>query len=183
MRNYLLRSVLILIVLLSLSACGGTALMKPSTPVEPGGDHALINIMRPSSFGGAILFGIWDREDFVGILTRASTIQYKASPGEHLIMARAENWSAVRATVDAGKTYYILAQPRMGAWKARVSLSVIQPDDKRLTKWMRTKKIEIDQSKLGTYVDERVENVKAAAARYDSGQEPVTDTLSPTDGR
>jgi len=183
MRKSTLRVLVVLTLLLSLSACGGTALMKPSTPMEPGGDYAVINIMRPSNFASAIQFGIWDRETFVGILTRSSIIQYKAAPGEHLIMARAENWSSVKATVDAGKNYYILAEPRMGAWKARVSLSVVQPDDKRLTKWTRVKKIEVDESKLGSYIQDRVESVKAAAAKYDSGEEAVTDTLNPTDGK
>lgn len=169
-------------LLVTLSGCG-SALMKPSMGIEPGGDYAVINLMRPSSFGGAIKFGIWDRDKFVGILTSSSVIQYKASPGEHLIMARAENWSAVKATVDAGKNYYILAAPRMGAWKARVALSTIQPEDTKLSKWMRVKKIEVDQSKLGTYIDERLQSVRAAAAKYDSGQELVSDIMKPTDGK
>jgi len=158
--------------------------MKPSSMnVEPGGDYAVINIMRPSSMASAISFGIWDRDTFVGVLLRKSIIQYKASPGEHLIMARSENWSAVRANVEAGKNYYILASPRMGAWKARVALTTLQPDDKRVNKWMRVRKIEIDESRLGSYIDERLDHVRSAAEKYDSGQEQVSGILNPSDGR
>jgi hypothetical protein len=184
MRIPFLRATIILALLLSLSACGGMSVMKPtSMGIEPGRDYAVINIMRPSSMGGAIKFGIWDRDNFVGVLLPKSIIQYKASPGDHLIMARAENWSAVKATVDAGKNYYILAAPRMGVWKARVALSTLQPDDRRLNKWTRIRKVEIDQGRLGNYVEERVQSVKAAAAKYDNGEETVTDTLNPSDGQ
>jgi len=45
-------------------------------------------------------------------------------------MVIAENADFVDATLEAGKTYYILVSPRMGAWKARFSLLPIHPDAK-----------------------------------------------------
>jgi hypothetical protein len=39
-----------------------------------------------------------------------------------------ENADFLNATLDAGKTYYVLVSPRMGMWKARFSLLPIHND-------------------------------------------------------
>ena len=81
-------------------------MMSQVPPAEPpDANHAVVTFMRPSSFGGAIQFGIWDGENFVGILSAGSSIQYLAEPGEHLFLGRAENWSYVSAKLVGVKNY------------------------------------------------------------------------------
>lgn len=174
---------LLTIVLAMLSGCASSMMIRSETVLVPGPDYAVVNFLRPSNLGGAIKFGLWDKENLVGILTPKNYIQYKASPGEHIFMARAENWSVIKATVEAGKTYYILAAPRMGAWKARVSMEVLRPDDVRLSKWMSgLKPVTVDPAQREAYVNERVDDVRRAVQNVQDGKAEF-DVMKPTDGK
>src|SRR4030042_136837 len=119
-----------------LAGCASSYMMK-TAKMESGPDFAIVNFIRPSIFGGAIKFGVWDRDKLIGILTPECCIQYQAAPGEHVFLIRAENWGIVKANVQAGKTYTILVEPRLGLIKANVHMTVIKPGDKRLQEWMR----------------------------------------------
>jgi len=175
--------VLLVVVLAVLSGCASSLMIRSETVLVPGPDYAVVNFLRPSSLGGAIKFGLWDKDNLVGILTPKNYIQYKASPGEHIFMARAENWSIIKATVVAGKTYYILAAPRMGVWKARVSMEVIRPDDSRLSKWMSSlEPIMMDPAQRDAYVNERVGDVRTAVQNVQAGKAEF-DVMKPTDGK
>ena len=83
--------VLLLLVPAILSGCASSLMIRSESVLIPGPNYAVVNFLRPSSMGGAIKFGIWDKENIVGILTPKNYIQYKASPGEHLFITRAEN--------------------------------------------------------------------------------------------
>jgi len=185
MRKLGFRSTMVLLVavLSLLSGCASSMMIRSETVLVPGPDYAVVNFLRPSSLGGAIKFGIWDKEDLVGILTPKNYIQYKASPGEHIFMTRAENWAVIKATVEAGKTYSVLVAPRMGVWKARAGMEVIRPDDVRLSKWMSNlEPITVDPAKRDAYVNERIDDVRKAVQNVQDGRAEF-DVMKPTDGR
>jgi len=130
-----------------------------------------------------VKFGIWDKENFIGILTPKNYIQYKAFPGEHLFLARAENWAVIKGSLEAGKTYYILASPRMGAWKARVAMEVLRPDDPRLNEWMRSlTPSTVDPGKRDAYVQEWLEPVRKAVENIEAGRADFI-VINPSDGK
>jgi hypothetical protein len=176
---------LLLAVLLTvvLSGCASSMMLPTDTLIQPGPDYAVVNFLRPSSFGGAIKFGIWDSDNFVGVLTPKNYIQYKAAPGEHLFMARAENWAVIKANVAAGKTYYIVGAPRMGAWKARVALEVVNPDDPKLQKWMTSlRPTMVDPAQKDAYMAERVDDVRHAVKNVQNGSASY-DEMRASDGK
>lgn len=173
---------MVVVAVLAATGCA-SSFMVPTEAIAPGPDYAVVNFLRPSSYGGAIKFGIWDRDTIIGVLTPKRYIQYKASPGEHIFMARAENWSVVKATVEAGRIYYILAEPRMGAWKARVAMTVLQPDDRRVDKWMGAlTPIAMDPSKREGYAAEHAPGARTAAQNVEAGKAEYT-FMKATDGR
>ena len=175
--------VLPVVLLALLSGCASSLMIRSETVLVPGPDYAVVNFLRPSNMSGAIEFGIWDKENFIGILTPKHYIQYKASPGGHMFMARAENWSVIQATVDAGKTYYILVAQRIGVLKARVDMEVVRPDDARLSKWMDSlKPIMTDPARRDAYVNERVVDVHKAVQNVQAGK-AAFDVMKPTDGK
>lgn len=98
----------------------------------PEPDKALVVFMRPSNYGGGIQASVYEasqpQEQFIGIVSANTKVAYQAEPGKHLFMVIGENADFVNATLDAGKTYYILVSPRMGMWKARFSLLPIHDD-------------------------------------------------------
>lgn len=65
---------------------------------------------------------------FIGIISNATKVPYKTTPGEHTFMVVSEAADFLHADLSAGKTYYSLVTPRMGAWKARFSLWPIRND-------------------------------------------------------
>ncbi|KGI76615.1 hypothetical protein LF63_0114965 [Oleiagrimonas soli] len=116
-----------------LSGCMSSLMTKtPGAAPTPAPGKALVVFMRPSSFGGAIQSSVYDTgkqgDDFIGIVSAKTKLAYQADPGTHLFMVVAENGDFMNATLDAGKTYYVLVAPRMGVFKARFSLLPIHND-------------------------------------------------------
>jgi hypothetical protein len=137
-----------IIVALVLSGCAGTVKNMQTfggdpasiTP-EPG--KAMMVFLRPSTLGFAIQSSVFrvdvESQDIVGIVAAKAKVAYQVDPGEHLFMVVGESADFMYADVEAGKTYYALVTPRMGAWKARFSLApVARPDQDRtqLDEWL-----------------------------------------------
>lgn len=125
--------------------------MQPSAdqaPV-PAPGKALVVFFRDSFIGSAIQASVYDAPDgedtFIGIVSNKTKVAYQAEPGQHRFMVIAENADFVDATLDAGKTYYLLISPRPGVWKARFSLLPIHNDpaaernlqSEDFNKWMK----------------------------------------------
>jgi hypothetical protein len=53
---------------------------------------------------------------------------FSLTPGKHYFCSRAENRSVLVLQVEAGKTYYLQQEIRMGLMKARNNLAVINED-------------------------------------------------------
>ncbi len=109
-----------------------------------------------------------------------------AEPGEHVFLARAENWSYVKAVLEAGKQYYILGKVFPGLWKARVALDPVtngDDDSANVDEWLnKLTPTAVIPEKFDGYVLPRVEQVKAAAEKVDDG-ETKYGVLSKEDGR
>ena len=139
-------SCLLYIVLLSMSCAGPSAYMKPTeTMLSPTKEKAPVRFMRPSGYGSAAEFNIWDGENLIGNSVAKSQFDYLADPGEHLFVAVAENKVFLEADLEAGKTYYIITRVYMGAWKARVAFLSV---NKGSEFWDKVKEFENDLNKL-----------------------------------
>ncbi len=88
-------------------------------------DKALIYIVRPTSAGTAIRMWAFAGDTVLGVTKGDTYASAYVEPGEHLFWSRAENVSALTATVEAGRTYYLKQNVRMGGLKARVKLEAI----------------------------------------------------------
>ncbi len=178
---------LTLAVFLTVSGCT-SSMMKPATPREvPASSEALVTFLRPSYFGGAIQFGIWNADRFVGILEAGSYLQITVPPGEHLFLARAENWSYVQANLEAGREYFILAKVFPGVWKARVAFDPVRRGDPQtdedLTQWLADlRPIGVIDEKVAAYTAPRLEQVRQAVADFRAGK-VVSERLEAIDYR
>ncbi|MCD4744039.1 MAG: hypothetical protein K8R67_16375 [Desulfobacteraceae bacterium] len=176
-------------VFVLLAGCRSSVMMgvQPMNVANLDENSVIVNFVRPSFYGGAIQFGLWDSEEWIGISAAGSYIQYKTTPGKHLFLARAENWSCVQAELEGGRSYFILASPRMGAWKARVSLEPVNIGDniseETINKWLTDlNAITIDPAKSQGYVEARIEHVRQAIANIEQGKAKCN-TLSLEDYR
>ena len=82
----------------------------------------MVYFLRPSGLGFAINFQIWDRDQFIGLSQAKSYFSYLCDPGKHLFIGVAENKVAVDADLAPGMSYYVITEPRMGGWKARLAM-------------------------------------------------------------
>jgi len=113
----------IFLLVFTLIGCAGSSkYMTTATPPEgPSPGKALVYFMRPSGLGFAIHFQIWENYELIGLSQAKSYFAFECDPGRHYFIGRAENKRVVEADLEAGKTYYILTQVKMGAWKARMA--------------------------------------------------------------
>ena len=119
---------IVCILVLGVAGCAGSSkyMVKADAPTAgPPPDQAIVYVMRPSGMGFAINFQIWDRDRFIGLSQAKSYFAYLCEPGKHLFIGIAENKVAVEADLAPGKSYYILTTPRMGGWKARLSMEPV----------------------------------------------------------
>lgn len=155
------------LVVLILAGCAGTSpyMQKDIPIVGPSSGKALVYFMRPSGIGFAIHFQIWDGYHLIGLSQAKSYFGYECNPGKHFFIGRAENKRAVSADLEAGKTYYVITQVKMGAWKARMAfipvtrrsehwnkvheyrqdLNYISPKREVLAEWVAERRAEVEK--------------------------------------
>jgi hypothetical protein len=174
MKNYL--RIVPFVVLILIAGCAGTSqYMVKATPVKgPSPNKALVYFMRPSGFGFAVHFQIWDGYRLIGLSQAKSYFAYECDPGEHLFIGIAENKRAVDADLEAGKAYYVITQVKMGGWKARMAfipvtrysefwdkvelyktdLNFVVPEEQKLAEWKaeREPKIQKELDEIMSYL-------------------------------
>lgn len=181
-----MKIVLLLFAVALAAGCSSSVMQPAEFTLRPDGNSAVVNFLRPSILGINFKFGIWDRENFVGLLTARNYVQYRAKPGSHFFMASAENWSGIKADLRAGKNYYILVAPSAKAWKvwkSVVEMSVLKPGHPELAEWMlKLKPITPILEKGGGYAAEQIDNVRQARKDFESGVVPYS-VMKASDGR
>ncbi len=185
--NCILKFVFVAVLVLMMSGCGSSLMMRVKPADAPMGSDALVTFFRPSVFGGAIKFGLWDNENFLGILTAGSYIQYRTHAGEHLFISQAENWSYVKADLEAGKEYYVIGKVFPGVWKARCALDPINIEDnvsqEKIDGWKnKLKPTAVIKEKVDAYKNQRLRNIKRAIEDFEAGKVKFA-TIKPADGR
>jgi hypothetical protein len=129
------------VLLLGLTAYASNLMVKVDRPLTPKPDQALIIFMRlPASFGKAFLFDDYGQSvslhdvsgndtKLLGIVKGGTKVSYDVVPGEYTFMVVGEAADFMKATVAAGKIYYVLVTPRVGFWQARYSLRPLRQSD------------------------------------------------------
>jgi hypothetical protein len=105
-------------------------------PVE---GKAVVYIVRVSAYGGAVSFEYFHQDQYIGIFKGVNYLRYECDPGENLFWASSENKDFITADLESGKTYIILVDIIMGAWKARVGLRPVTANDTEV--FERVKKV------------------------------------------
>ncbi|WP_370476565.1 DUF2846 domain-containing protein [Tamlana flava] len=92
---------------------------------------AQIYVLRPSSFGSAITFKIYQNEKFIGELGPNSYLAWQVDPanGQIEVISKSENYSVLSVTPEAGKTYYIKQKVKMGWIMARTDLELLSEEE------------------------------------------------------
>ncbi len=119
-------------------------------------DKALIYILRPAFGGTAIKMWAFVDDRFIGVTKGKNYTFALVDPGEHVFWAKAENVNALKLTVEGGKTYYLQQKVKMGGFKARVKL-VLVDESKTPTMFKKCKYVTPTEQaavKAKTYIQE-----------------------------
>ena len=134
MTRTLIRTLLIVLLAASPQAFARSNLMSPAADQAPKPQEgkALVVFLRPSAYGGGVSSTVYEAPDdgttFLGAVESGDKLGVQMEPGDHRLMVIGENADFLDARLEAGKTYYVLVKVRMGAWKARFSLTPIHND-------------------------------------------------------
>jgi hypothetical protein len=123
---------------------GSSKYMREATGAAPfaaPADKAGVIFVRPSGMAFGMKFAILDQKgNWLGDAVAKSHFGVTLPPGEYMFVAWAENTAALKATVAAGKKYYVKVDPEMGFGSARVSLYAVTKRNKEWAEvegWMR----------------------------------------------
>jgi hypothetical protein len=98
------------VALAAVSGCASSYMRTSAGHLAPAVDYAIVSFVRPQAFAFGQSLSLWDRERFIGMLDAKKLVQYRATPGEHLFMGMAGNFAYVRANLEGGKHYVVVAR-------------------------------------------------------------------------
>ena len=135
-----LRALLIGLLCVGAAACAGTvknmrAVDSVNTAVAP--NEAIVIFLRPSGRAYGVQSSVFEVSEnpgraatLVGIVAAKKKLAYRTTPGPHTFMIIGESADFMYADLEPGKTYYAIAEVRMGVWKARFSLQPVHAWDR-----------------------------------------------------
>lgn len=179
----------------SLACTASAEHMRPGTAAAIGSDPAAATVVfvRPSSFAGLIVPVIATAQGrFLGESEASSHFVVRLPPGEHVLFTWSEGTPALRATLAAGRVYFVEVAPKMGAFSSRVQLLALTSRAEswpKVREWLRdTKTLVPDEAAGQAYVQSRAsdfaERIAAASVslREYSPDDLAARTLLAADG-
>lgn len=116
----------IFLSLLLLLAGTWSATANSANIPEVGPDQGLVVFYRPSSFkGGGIRVGVNHAEGMVGQLVNGTYLHKFLAPGAHTFWSQVISQDTITVNVEAGKTYYVLAEVRIGVYAGRPKFTLV----------------------------------------------------------
>jgi hypothetical protein len=171
--------------------------MKPSSQIKlVNTDKVLVTFLMSSTltdFGSSgqslspVEFDIWERDKFIGALSKKTYIQIITDPGEHLFIARGGNWSFLKANLDSGKKYYIFVNLYPSFWgRHGVAFQPVRIGDKELVaaipQYMDDlKPISVINEKYNQYSQDRVEEIRNEIKLFETTEYEFL-SIEPKDG-
>jgi hypothetical protein len=112
---------------------------KALTPAE---GKALIYILRPSGFGALIRMNLECDSVHIGSTKAENYVYAMLNPGAHTLVSKAENNTSLEVTLEAGKTYYVKQQVKMGFVYSETGLKLV--DEQEGQKYLKKCKLAKD---------------------------------------
>lgn len=91
----------------------------------PAANQAVVVFVR--SDVDATSAAVFDGDEFLGVLLGSTYIAHTATAGDHRFMVISEAADFMDATLEPGRVYFALVEPRFGVWRARFSLNPVSP--------------------------------------------------------
>jgi len=115
-----------------LVSCGTAALMVPSREETepPGTDEAKVVVYRDSFRNATKPYAFLDDEELLAFCEVGAWFEVRCKPGDHFFFLHGVSSSGVRATLEAGKTYYLKVDSVPKLFRLQLRLTPIIPGTK-----------------------------------------------------
>lgn len=175
-----IRTLFAVSVIALLSGCASSKMMvqEDQQLAPPPEGKAQVVFLRSTFVGSAIQASVFDvtsgEPEFIGIISNNTKFAHASDPGKRVFMVVSEAADYMEADLAAGKTYYAMVTPRMGAWKARFSMHPVrnggsgeyQYDSDRFKSWLKSTQFVDNTPESETWAVENLDNIKGKHARY-----------------
>ena len=120
----------VVIAALTLGACASVPMATPEQDAQakkmtPPAGKALIYVYRNETMGAAIKMPVSLDGKTAGQTGPKTYFMWAVAPGKHEITSLTENTSKLTVDSQAGKTYFVWQEVKMGAWAARSQLQLV----------------------------------------------------------
>ncbi len=116
---------------LTIGGCGAEYMKKQDTSPQISADpaKATLVIYRSTSYGWAKEIYNYIDKTFIGATKGKCYFVSKLEPGDHYLIADAENKACAKINVEAGKVYFVQQNIFMGVMSARTGFQGSNPQD------------------------------------------------------
>jgi hypothetical protein len=114
------RSSKLLLMLLCVTAISWINPLKSAEPPQLEAGKGMVVFYRSSKFaGGAVRFNLNHAEGSIGQLLSGTWLYKSVDPGSHTFWSQAISQDSITITVEAGETYYVRGEVKMGVFVGR----------------------------------------------------------------
>ncbi len=98
--------------------------------IKPESGKAALVVARTTIFGGAIEFDTYLDKKMIGVTQRKGFfVKSDITPGTRYVISKAENMEPIKIVFEQDRVYYLQQIPRMGVWKARISVAPLTAEE------------------------------------------------------
>lgn len=172
-----------------LASCGGRDIMVRSDERTdpPGKDEAKIVVFRDSVRNRTKAYAFFDEQELLGFCQAGAWFEVLLRPGEHFFYLHGVSMNGVRATLAAGKTYYLRVDSVPKLFLLQLRLTPITPDQEEFENLDRIladlKRQEPVETALASYSSRHASVLEAELAELETDRFEECITLSPDAGR
>jgi hypothetical protein len=168
-----IRSWLILMVPVVLSACGGAQMTPATEPPKIRAGESMVVFMRASMLGGAVAASVFDvttdETKFVGLVNYGTKYAHPVKPGNYTFMVIGESADFMQVAVLPDRTYYALVTPRIGMWKARFSFKPIRQSEvggSEFASWTSSTKYMVNSAETTSWAVQNAADINSKRKEY-----------------
>lgn len=133
---------------------------------HPAEGKAVVYFARLTSFGFIVDFTYFDSNKVIGRFNGKNYMRYECTPGEHLFWAVSDNKDFITAELEAGKIYFVDADPHMGTFQAGVRLIPVDPtDSKKMEKIEKLVNERTSQDMLPADLEKSTKNLESTISK------------------
>lgn len=179
---------LLLLLLPLLASCGKEWMIVTDAPADPPGtDEARVIVFRESFRNATKPYAFLDDEELLGFSLVGTWFEVRCAPGDHFFVLHGVGSDGIRATLEAGRTYFLRVDSVPRLLRLDLRLTPIVPGTKEFEEidatLARLDRVEPVDSLLAAFADYHAEDLEESISSLKTVRLDQCGILSPEAGR